>query len=55
MIASETQNIALQTDAIAKLIVDNANGKEFIGKNDVKAKVVNSGHEVNFPRKEMKS
>jgi methyl-accepting chemotaxis protein len=38
MIASETQNIALQTDVIAKLIVDNANGKEFTGKNDVKAK-----------------
>jgi len=38
MIASETQNIALQTDVIAKLIVDNANGKEFTGKNDVKGK-----------------
>jgi methyl-accepting chemotaxis protein len=38
MIASRTQNIALQTDAIAKLIVDNANEKEFTGKNNLKAK-----------------
>ncbi len=38
MIASRTQDIALQTDAIAKLIVDNANEKEFTGKNNLKAK-----------------
>ncbi|OCL84277.1 Methyl-accepting chemotaxis protein IV [Arcobacter porcinus] len=37
-IAKETQNIATLTDDIAKLIVKNADEKEFIGKKDVKAK-----------------
>ena len=40
-IASQTQDIAVTTDTISKLIVSNANAKEFIGKNDVKAKEVN--------------
>ena len=39
-IASQTHDIAVQTDTIAKLIVASANEKEFIGKNDVKAKSV---------------
>jgi len=38
MTAAQTKDIAIQTDGIAKLIVSNANEKEFIGKNSVKAK-----------------
>ena len=38
MIASQTHNVAVQTDTIAKLVVSNANEKEFIGKDTVKAK-----------------
>jgi methyl-accepting chemotaxis protein len=37
-VASQTHDVAVITDEIAKLIVDNANTKEFIGKNEVKAK-----------------
>ncbi|ADG92511.1 methyl-accepting chemotaxis sensory transducer [Arcobacter nitrofigilis DSM 7299] len=40
-IASETHDIAIVTDRIAKLIVEEANKKEFDGKNDVKAKKSN--------------
>ncbi|PRM87846.1 methyl-accepting chemotaxis protein [Aliarcobacter cryaerophilus] len=39
-IASQTYSVAIQTDTIAKLIVSNANSKEFIGKNEVKAKTL---------------
>ena len=39
-IASRTQEIAIQTDKIAKLIVKNANEKEFHGKDEVQIKVV---------------
>ncbi|MCT7501917.1 methyl-accepting chemotaxis protein [Aliarcobacter cryaerophilus] len=39
-IASQTYSVAMQTDTIAKLIVSNANSKEFIGKNEVKAKTL---------------
>ena len=38
MIASQSHDIALSTDEIAKLIVEDANQKEFEGKNEVKAK-----------------
>ena len=38
MIASQTHDVAVQTDSIAKLVVSNANEKEFVGKNSVKAK-----------------
>ncbi|RXJ77123.1 methyl-accepting chemotaxis protein, partial [Arcobacter sp. F2176] len=38
MVASETQDIAILTDQIAKLIVSDANTKEFKGKDSVKAK-----------------
>jgi len=38
MIASQAHDVAMQTDQIAKLVVDNANSKEFIGKDFVKAK-----------------
>ena len=40
MIASQTQDIAVGTDEIAKLIVQDENQKEFEGKNEVKAKDV---------------
>ena len=42
MIASQTHDVAVQTDEIAKLVVSNANEKEFIGKNNVKGKLVES-------------
>jgi len=41
-ISSLTQNIAVQTDQIANLIVSNANEKEFIGKDTVSAKSMNN-------------
>ncbi|RXK04643.1 chemotaxis protein [Halarcobacter ebronensis] len=37
-VAMHTNDIALQTDSIAKLIVKNADEKEFRGKNDIKEK-----------------
>ena len=37
-IASQTHDVAVQTDTIAKLVVSNANEKEFVGKDKVKAK-----------------
>jgi len=37
-IASATREVAIETDVIAKLVVSEANEKEFLGKNDVKAK-----------------
>jgi len=37
-IASDTNNIAIQTDNIAKLVVSNSDEKEFIGKQEVQAK-----------------
>ncbi|WP_228130875.1 methyl-accepting chemotaxis protein [Aliarcobacter faecis] len=37
MIASQTHDISSLTDNIANIVVKNANAKEFIGKNDVKA------------------
>ncbi|WP_435868741.1 methyl-accepting chemotaxis protein [Aliarcobacter butzleri] len=38
MIASQTNDIAIVTEKIAKLVVKDANAKEFIGKNEVKSK-----------------
>jgi methyl-accepting chemotaxis protein len=38
MVASQTQDIAVLTDEIAKLVVSSANAKEFLGKNEVKAR-----------------
>ena len=37
-IASQTHDVAVQTDTIAKLVVASANEKEFVGKESVKAK-----------------
>ena len=45
-IASLAQDIALVTDDISKLILSNANAKEFIGKNDVKAKDMNNHKKI---------
>jgi len=39
-IANQTYGVAVQTDTIAKLVVSNANDKEFVGKDSVKAKVI---------------
>jgi methyl-accepting chemotaxis protein len=38
MVSSQTHDVAILTDEIAKLVVSNANAKEFIGKDSVKAK-----------------
>jgi methyl-accepting chemotaxis protein len=48
-IASQTNDVAVQTDTIAKLVVANANTKEFIGKDSVTAKDMgnNSSKTVN--------
>jgi len=35
MIASQTHEVALQTDSIAKIVVSKANEKEFVGKNSI--------------------
>ena len=40
-IASQTHDVAVATDTVAKLIISHANEKEFIGKNEVKAKEMN--------------
>ncbi|MDX3960245.1 methyl-accepting chemotaxis protein, partial [Aliarcobacter skirrowii] len=46
MVASQSHDIALGTDEIAKLIVEDANQKEFEGKNEVKAKDIGLKKEV---------
>jgi methyl-accepting chemotaxis protein len=40
-VASQTHDVAVITDQIAKLVVSSANEKEFVGKNEVKAKTIN--------------
>ena len=40
-IASQTHDVAVVTDEIAKLVVSNADAKEFRGKNEVKSKEMN--------------
>jgi methyl-accepting chemotaxis protein len=42
-IASASHDVAVQTDTIAKLVVSNADAKEFIGKESVQAKVIEKG------------
>ena len=39
-VASQAHDVAVITDEIAKLVVSNANAKEFIGKDEVKAKSI---------------
>ncbi|MFA6741021.1 MAG: methyl-accepting chemotaxis protein [Arcobacteraceae bacterium] len=46
-IATQTHDIAIITEKIAKLVIDNANAKEFIGKNSVKAKDLNLSNNIN--------
>ncbi|MGE4383377.1 MAG: chemotaxis protein, partial [Arcobacter sp.] len=41
MVASQTHDVAVITDQIAKLVVTHADEKEFNGKNEVKAKDMN--------------
>jgi methyl-accepting chemotaxis protein len=50
-IASETQDISILTDQLAKLIVSDTNKKEFIGKDSVKAKEINIGGEIYKPNR----
>ena len=40
-VASQTHDVAVITDEIAKLVVSDANAKEFIGKNEVRPKNIN--------------
>ncbi|MGB5918677.1 HAMP domain-containing methyl-accepting chemotaxis protein [Arcobacter sp.] len=51
MVASETQDIAILTDQIAKLIVSDANTKEFKGKDSVKAKSTENKSKDTLPSK----
>ena len=56
MIASQTHDVAVLTDEIAKLVVSNANEKEFIGKNDVKGQPMNqSKNHIKVPEIKKKS
>ena len=59
MIASQTHDVAVLTDEIAKLVVSDADKKEFKGKNEVKAKSVDvaSNHKAvhNHKPKETKT
>ncbi len=49
MIASQTHDVAVDTDSIAKLVVSNANEKEFIGKNDIQAKEMRKQNHAQTP------
>ena len=44
-IASQTHTVAVKTDTIAKLVVQEANEKEFFGKDSVKAKEINNSEQ----------
>jgi methyl-accepting chemotaxis protein len=48
-VASQTHDVAVLTDQIAKLVVSNADEKEFRGKNDVKAKSIKTNTKYNAP------
>ena len=47
MIATQTHDVAIETDEIAKLVVSNADAKEFDGKDSVKRKVFNTHNTSN--------
>lgn len=47
-VASQTYDIAIITDDIAKLVVSNADAKEFVGKNQVKAKDIKLKHDSSY-------
>ncbi|MDD2888014.1 MAG: methyl-accepting chemotaxis protein [Aliarcobacter sp.] len=58
LIASQTQDIAILTDQIAKMVVNNTNQKEFVGKEQVKAKNINNQQneiKKDIPNKEVTS
>ena len=40
MIATQTHDVAVLTDDIAKLVISNADEIDFIGKNNVKSKII---------------
>ena len=48
-IASQTNEIAIQTDNVAKMVVSSVDEKEFVGKNNVKAKDMGSERTVSSP------
>ena len=50
-IAAQTKDVAEETDTIAKLVVSNADAKEFVGKNDVKAKKICRKYEKEYSYK----
>ena len=58
MVASQTHDVAVLTDQIAKLVVSDADEKEFKGKNEVKAKdvesVTNKSGKIKSQKKENK-
>ncbi len=45
MVATQSHDIALSTDKIAHMIVEDANKKEFNGKNEVSAKIIQNSNE----------
>ena len=47
-VASQTHDVAVITDQIAKLVVSNADAKEFKGKNEVKAKNIDLKHDSSY-------
>jgi methyl-accepting chemotaxis protein len=47
-VASQAHDVAILTDEIAKLVVSNANAKEFHGKDSVKAKTMNLKHDSSY-------
>ncbi|AXX93965.1 4HB sensor-containing MCP-domain signal transduction protein [Arcobacter ellisii] len=47
-VASQTHDVAVLTDEIAKLVVSNADAKEFSGKDTVKAKAINVKHDSSY-------
>ena len=51
-IATQTQDIAIVSDEIAKLVVSDVDAKEFVGKDKVKGKDINKNKELNNNQKE---
>jgi len=49
MIASQTHDVAVDTDAVAKLVVEHANSCEFNGKESVKAKEMKKPNHIQVP------
>ena len=53
-IANETNDIAIQTQEIAEMILKNADDKNFIGKDSVKARKVTHSREPHQPKEKIK-